>query len=574
MSLRKPHLLETVFGLTVFSLYLATLSPSIRFWDSAELTAAAATLGIPHPPGAPLYVLLGRYFTILTFLPAPIAVNLLSAFCAALSAVLTIYIFRYASNKSGAGGAYFAAAIMAWGGLLWIQAVRAEVYAPALLFLEIALLAALRFRRTSEIRFALIAAYAWVLAGGIHPVIAMSGLLPILVIAAEKGNLLKLDRKSLFLFLPVCLIALSIYLYLPLRGAQNPPLKWGAPETISGFLEMVTAREFAFSVSLGSLTELQTRFSTFWRSISGNFPLPIMLFVVAGLLRRLRFWQILLFSGGLAAVFLRQGLPHPDYAGYVLPAALALALWAGDGFEGLLQGIGKIFTVSRNFTFILGLIVFLILIVPLFLVQFPRNNLYGNRWAEKLGRDILQPLPDSSLVLFDDVSSYFICQYLQTVESLRCDCALIQPYALDADSRSRKWYSAQLQSQGGIAGLNNLPASEYEIVGRLIEANSPVKPLFCEYGDAFRPFRNYLAPQGILYRIVIRGSLPPHQPYDYPPPDSFKFDCEASLAFAERIFARGLFYYDIGDSTAASDFFRKAASYQKTEPTSISPPVH
>ena len=60
---------ENVVGAGVFiialGLYLKTMAPTISLWDSGEFIACAYTLGIPHPPGAPLYILWGRLFALL-----------------------------------------------------------------------------------------------------------------------------------------------------------------------------------------------------------------------------------------------------------------------------------------------------------------------------------------------------------------------------------------------------------------------------------------------------------------------------------------------------------------------------
>ena len=55
----------------VLLLYLITLAPSTAMWDTSEYIAAAYTLGLPHPPGNPLFVLIGRVFAILPIAPNP-----------------------------------------------------------------------------------------------------------------------------------------------------------------------------------------------------------------------------------------------------------------------------------------------------------------------------------------------------------------------------------------------------------------------------------------------------------------------------------------------------------------------
>ena len=60
--------------------YLQTMTMTCPFWDSGEFIATSYILGIPHPPGTPLYVLIGRLFTLLPFFPQVAArVNWLSA---------------------------------------------------------------------------------------------------------------------------------------------------------------------------------------------------------------------------------------------------------------------------------------------------------------------------------------------------------------------------------------------------------------------------------------------------------------------------------------------------------------
>ena len=48
-----------------FVLYLVTLAPSTAMWDTSEYIAAAYVLGLPHPPGNPFFVLLGRFFAMI-----------------------------------------------------------------------------------------------------------------------------------------------------------------------------------------------------------------------------------------------------------------------------------------------------------------------------------------------------------------------------------------------------------------------------------------------------------------------------------------------------------------------------
>ena len=81
------------------SLYIFTACPTIYPGDSGEIVTAAYFLGIPHPPGYPLYMMLGKLFT---FLPAgsiAFRVNLLAAFFGALGAGLLYVLLRVVGKK-------------------------------------------------------------------------------------------------------------------------------------------------------------------------------------------------------------------------------------------------------------------------------------------------------------------------------------------------------------------------------------------------------------------------------------------------------------------------------------------
>ncbi|MBN1383999.1 MAG: DUF2723 domain-containing protein, partial [Elusimicrobia bacterium] len=89
-----------------FAVYLATLCPTVYVGDSGEFATAAYTLGITHPPGYPLYVILGKIFTIIIpFGNIAYRVNLMSAFFGALTCALVYLIVRnFTPNRAEGSG--------------------------------------------------------------------------------------------------------------------------------------------------------------------------------------------------------------------------------------------------------------------------------------------------------------------------------------------------------------------------------------------------------------------------------------------------------------------------------------
>src|SRR5262245_33539303 len=87
LDYRPSYVAALIASLGVLGLYLATLSPSTAMWDTSEYIAAAYTLGLPHPPGNPLFVLIGRVFSVLPVAGNVAArINVLAALCSAISA--------------------------------------------------------------------------------------------------------------------------------------------------------------------------------------------------------------------------------------------------------------------------------------------------------------------------------------------------------------------------------------------------------------------------------------------------------------------------------------------------------
>lgn len=123
----------------VLLLYLITLGPSTAMWDTSEYIAAAYVVGLPHPPGNPFFVLIGRVFSILPGMNPAFWVNMLAATCAAVSAgfwfLITerVLVSWLPERRQRVLGGALAALIGATAFTVWSQAVVNEkVYTVSL----------------------------------------------------------------------------------------------------------------------------------------------------------------------------------------------------------------------------------------------------------------------------------------------------------------------------------------------------------------------------------------------------------------------------------------------------------
>jgi len=163
-----------LLALGTFLVYAAGTCRTIYVGDSGELVAAAATLGIPHPSGYPLYVLLGKLWTMLVPLGS-IAwrMSLLSAVAASLTCGLFFALVRRLGISSPA--AAVSTLILAFGPSFWSQANIQRVYSLNALFVVAVSFAALEWYRSRHIGWMMLAAGLAGLGASNHTIMGVFG---------------------------------------------------------------------------------------------------------------------------------------------------------------------------------------------------------------------------------------------------------------------------------------------------------------------------------------------------------------------------------------------------------------
>ena len=281
-------------GALLLLVYLLTLAPGVTFWDAGEFIAAAHGLGIPHPPGTPLYVALGRAWIVVLggAVGSARAMNMLSAVCtAAACAALTSTMARETRDAPSTGWGALAGGLLAGAMLsVWSNATETEVYAVSLL--HVALLLACASRAADEThgaKYLALTAYLLALAPAVHlsalvaapaavalaartvrgdwsrsrllllggvslatagvgrasiPLVVAGTVAQVLGILASRRAPVHSTRA-----LPVCLLlagplAASALGILLVRSRLDPPLNQGAPSTLAALADVVGRRQY------------------------------------------------------------------------------------------------------------------------------------------------------------------------------------------------------------------------------------------------------------------------------------------------------------------------------------------
>jgi hypothetical protein len=251
---RPPYLAAALAAAGVFVLYVITLAPTTAFWDTSEYIATATIMGIPHPPGNPLFVVLARAWDLLLTplgLSTAVRINLFSALMGALAhgcwflladRILSFYSTDRVFRLIGASAAVI---VSATAFTVWNQSnVNEKVYTVTLF--TIALLSWLAFRWRDHLgegkddNLILLMIFILALSVGNHLMafLAAPALLAYILIVAPRTLLnWKLYATGIF----IALLGLSIHLYLPIRAGLDPVINEADPtcETVGSAIVSV-----------------------------------------------------------------------------------------------------------------------------------------------------------------------------------------------------------------------------------------------------------------------------------------------------------------------------------------------
>lgn len=329
--LRPALLCAGIVFLVALILYSWTLAPTVTFVDSGELIVVARFLGVAHPPGFPLWAMLGHLASLFPWGNIAARVNFSSALFAALACgMLTLVVaelmiaasyvapkrpptkrsfhqdwktrrqsYRETANEGSESNFLIYASALGSGLLLacsltlWAYATITEVYAlNTFLFISVFFLIAHWRRRTlEEMRRSGTAVIAgqnlpsvtvhdvYLYAGSIvfglalgvhHVTVALTLPAVAIIVYRTQGLRFFLSRRLLFSALVSFAALIAVYTYLPLAAARSPIINWGDPRTFEQIWWHITGRQYQVFLTF-SLSEMGTQFWEFCQMVSREF---------------------------------------------------------------------------------------------------------------------------------------------------------------------------------------------------------------------------------------------------------------------------------------------------------------
>jgi hypothetical protein len=451
------------------TLYVFTLAPTVTFVDSGELTVVAQSLGVAHPPGFPLWVMLAHLASLLPFRTIAWRINFSSAVFAALAAaVLCLVIIEVLgsvsfrrekqnrrSHKAGAEHAAVGPAellfpaltgglLLAFSRTLWSYATVTEVYALNTLLILTIFYLALRWRRVVLTQITphnhvtiYAAAIIFGLALGVHHVtVALT--LPALALLVYRTQGLAFYKSRHLLIAGLCSVAalILVYSYLPLAAARMPVIDWGNPRTIGAIWAHLTGRQYQsmFAFTPESIAQQAADFGRLALREFGWQWMPVWLvFAFAGFIFLFRndrtlFWFLVLVVGLNLAFGLIYDIAE-DKDAYYLPTFACLVLAGAAGVRWLMVA-----GAWRSCSYLVGSLGLLIVLVP-FGANWPLNNRRHFWIARDYVNNILRAVEPRGLLLTFDWQVASPMFYVQHIQHRRPDAKIV-----DVNLLRRSWY--------------------------------------------------------------------------------------------------------------------------------------
>ena len=265
---KRYNLINNVFGWLSFvvaaTVYLMTIEPTASFWDCGEFITSAYKLEVGHPPGAPFFMLTGKFFSLFASDPSQVAamINSMSALLSALTILFLFWTITHLAKKliytdttkemttgqfiAIMGSGLVGALTYTFTDTFWFSAVEGEVYAYSSMFTALVFWLILKWENRADQpgsdKWLVLIAYAMGLSIGVH-------LLNLLCIPAI--GLVYYFKKAKNIDLKGTLIALivSIFLIVVLMYGIIPGFT-----RVGAWFEMLFVNNLGFSYNTGSLT--------------------------------------------------------------------------------------------------------------------------------------------------------------------------------------------------------------------------------------------------------------------------------------------------------------------------------
>lgn len=503
--------------LAVFFIYLKTLYPTIGLLDSGDMVCSAYTLGIPHPPGYPLYCLLGKlWISILPFGNIAFRMNIFSSVAASIACMMVYFIVIKITPLSRKGiiacfPAIVAALMLAFASTFWKQAVIAEKYTLNAAFTTILIFILLKWQETAACKqkglslsanlflylfaFCLGLSFAhhlqsiFLVPAGIYLLLAVNWRMPV-----------KIKYFTYFKMALLFILPLLFYLYLPIRASVNPLTNWGDPDTLEKLINHITAKQYGYYFTSSPVKLIQH----LWNHLTGFFPpqftWPLLLPGIAGFFFLLKTSKrTAIFLGLIVAADILHSIRYDilNIDDYYIPSFAIFAIWIGVAVVHVCNWTAKF---HRHLPLILTLLSLSLPVIP-YCSHYHQQDKSKHYFAYDSAVNTLNIFKDKAIMFCASDDIGFPMWYLLFVEKMKPETIIIDKAFLQY-----AWYTELLKKRYPQEFAFSMSQAGYsttldEYTLNFIRANIGHHAIYLEYQQPLETEFS-LVPAGVFCQII------------------------------------------------------------------------
>lgn len=488
-------------------LYAHNLSRSVYGGDVGDLVTAASVMGVPHPPGYPLFTFLGFLLTRIDFISPAFMVGLISVFSSSLAAVLYYLLaLEFTKNRFIS---FVSTLILSFNYLFWFYAEIAEVFALNNMFVILLFLTAFLYYKKKNINFLYALSFFVGLSFTNHQtIIFVYPSLLILVLANYKK--IFSSPKIIIKNILFVILGLLIYVYVPIAAMQNPVVNWDRVKNVESFLRLILRQDYGtFNAGIFASPILEQRIiilKTYFSDIFIQSTFPVIVLSLIGSIYMFIKEKRMFFAVFLA--FFLSGPLFIGYAGFPLLGSFFIGIY--ERFFsisslilltflpfGLLFVVNLLNKVLKNKSFQnLFIGVFMIIPLSLFYYNFPKTDLHNIYIGDNLAYDMISPLPKKAILFLSGDTVLFNAWYVHYALNFRPDVTIINLSGLAGDAYFEKKINDYKKSH---------PAekNDKDVTARVIKELSKVRPVFSY--DSVQPSKGakfVWIPYGLSFKLL------------------------------------------------------------------------
>jgi len=505
---KNQRVLEVILFFAILALYIHNLSQSIYAGDTGLLVSAAVTHGVAHPPGYPLFTLLGFIFTQLggvTQKSPAFLVGMISAITSAIAVVLYFKISVILTKKTFLS--LVSVLTLSTTYLFWFFAEIPEVFALNNFFITLLLFLALSYHRNKSQTYLYSLAFCSGLSLTNHLTILLLFPALLVIIWPSLSKELKKNKSRVWKLLGLILLGLTPYLYIVISSLSHPLIDWAHITDLNSFLAFVLRERYGtFQAGYFDTPGVVNRLATlthYMSTIISQLTIPVfalcLFAIVKGIVTKSR------VTIALTMAFLLTGPLFMLYAGFPLENAFRIGLaerfmaasvviifiFLPVGLNLFTTYLGKLFNRPVYTTLFIG--IFLLIPFQLFIFNYPKTNLSQVFMGDELGKNYLTPLPQHSVLLLASDTSLFNTMYLRYSLNYRTDVTVLNAI----DPKDTNTVLGKLSNDVTVPSKDN---EQSAALLKNIESSDKSYPIFSEVPYKGNPNITWV-PYGLVYEL-------------------------------------------------------------------------